>query len=194
MELNGRRVLPAQRAVAWRALNDPAILRRAIPGCESLEATGANEYAAVLAAAIGPVRARFRGKLKVEDIVEPSTYTLRFEGDGGATGFAKGIAKVKLSDEGGGTALEYQVTSQMGGKLVQVGNRLVDSVARKLADEFFASLEEQLRPRPMEATAAPPEPAVVAPPPRAWASNPRVWLGIVVAAVLILMALRLTLR
>jgi|SRR5688572_11049539 len=192
MELTGRRVLPVDRAAAWRALNDPAVLCKAVPGCESLEPTGTNEYAAVLAAAIGPVRARFRGKLKLEDVIEPSSYTLRFEGDAGPAGFAKGVAHVKLAEEGRETALEYKVSSQIGGKLAQVGNRLVDSVARKLADDFFASLDEQLR------SQAPPEPEANLPVPvvphRSWASDPRVWVGIVLAAVVILLVLRLTLR
>jgi carbon monoxide dehydrogenase subunit G len=179
MELTGRRVLAVDRAAAWRALNDPAVLCKAVPGCESLEPTGPNEYAAVLTAAIGPVRARFRGKLRLEDVVEPSSYTLRFEGDGGAAGFAKGVAQVKLTDEGPGTSLDYKVHSQIGGKLAQVGNRLVDSVARKLADEFFASLEEQL-------SAQPPAPE---PKPKS-----RFWIGAFVVAVVLLLLLRLTLR
>lgn len=191
MELTGRRVLAVGRAAAWRALNDPEVLRKAVPGCESLEPTGPNEYAALLGAAIGPVRARFRGKLRLEDVVEPSGYTLRFEGDAGPAGFAKGVAKVKLSDEGAGTALEYQVSSHIGGRLAQVGNRLVDSVARKLADEFFTALEEQLRPQVAAKEAPPPAPIV---PRRHWASNPRVWVGAFAAAVVLLLLLRLTLR
>jgi len=191
MELSGRRVLAVERAVAWRLLNDPEALRKAVPGCESLEPVGPNEYAAIVAAAIGPVRARFRGKLRLEDVVEPSSYTLRFEGDGGAAGFAKGVAKVKLSDEAAGTALEYQVTSQIGGKLVQVGNRLVDSVARKLADDFFAALEKQLAPQPEAEETTPPLPTPLR---RPWATNPRVWLGAFAVAVVLLLLLRLTLR
>ena len=192
MELTGRRVLAVDRATAWRALNDPAVLCKAVPGCESLEATGPSEYAAVLAAAIGPVRARFRGKLRLEDVVEPESYTLRFEGDGGPAGFAKGVAHVRLADEDAGTAMEYKVSSQIGGKLAQVGSRLVDSVARKLADDFFTSLDEQLRPQGAAAheTRAP----VPVAPRRDWASNPLVWAGIFAAAVVLLFVLRLTLR
>jgi len=181
MELTGRRVLPVDRAAAWRALNDPAVLCRAVPGCESLVPAGANEYVAVLAAAVGPVRARFRGKLRVEDIVEPASYTLRFEGDGGAAGFSKGVARVKLVDDPGGTALEYSVSSQVGGKIAQVGNRLVDSVARKLADEFFATLEAQLRPE----TPAPPAAT------RGSWKDPRLWAVLFFTAVAILLLLRL---
>ena len=187
MELSGQRRLAIDRESAWRALNDPEVLRKAIPGCESLERVSDAEYTAVVATAIGPVRTRFRGKLRLEDVVAPESYSLRFEGDGGAAGFAKGVARVRLSEEGGGTLLDYSASSQIGGKLAQVGNRLVDSVARKLAEEFFASLDEQLGPSPA-AVAAPPAPR------RDWASDPRIWAAIFFTAVVILVALRLTLR
>ena len=157
MELTGQRRLPVDRTRAWNALNDPEMLRESIPGCESIERVAENEYAVLLATALGPVRAKFRGKLKVEDIVAPESYSLRFEGEGGAAGFAKGTAKVRLSDDSGATKLEYSVTSQVGGKLAQVGNRLIDSAARKLADDFFASFEQRLAPIPT--VPRPPEPA-----------------------------------
>ena len=192
MELTGRRVLPVDRATVWRALNDPEVLHKAVPGCESLERVGEDEFAAVLAAAIGPVRARFRGKLRREDLDEPSSYTLRFEGDGGAAGFAKGVAHVKLIEEPAGTAMEYKVSSQIGGKLAQVGSRLVDGVARKLADDFFSSLETQLRAKAPEGEPA--LPAQALPPARPWYSSPRAWIAIFVVAVVVLLALRLTLR
>jgi carbon monoxide dehydrogenase subunit G len=153
MELTGQRRLPVDRAAAWSALNDPEVLRAAIPGCESIERTGENQYALHVAAALGPVRAKFRGRLNVEDIVAPESYTLRFEGEGGTAGFAKGTAKVRLSDDAGATRLDYAVQSQVGGRLAQVGNRLIDSAARKLADDFFAAFEQRLQP---EAQAAPP--------------------------------------
>jgi uncharacterized protein len=144
LELTGRRRLPIDRGAAWRALNDPAILRACIPGCESIEKTGENEYAVALVAALGPVRAKFRGKLRLEDVVVPDSYVLRFEGEGGAAGFAKGSAKVVLSDQDAATLLEYSVKSQVGGKIAQVGNRLMDSAARKLADDFFKCFEEKV--------------------------------------------------
>jgi uncharacterized protein len=144
MELTGQRRLPVDRGRAWNALNDPDVLRATIPGCEAIERTGENQYALTIAAVLGPVRARFRGRLAVEDIVAPESYTLRFEGEGGTAGFAKGTAKVALSEEGGGTRLDYAVNSHVGGKLAQVGNRLIDSAARKLAEEFFRALESRL--------------------------------------------------
>ena len=187
MELSGQRRLAIDRESAWRALNDPEVLRKAIPGCESLERVSDAEYTAVVATAIGPVRTRFRGKLRLEDVVAPESYSLRFEGDGGAAGFAKGVARVRLSEEGGGTLLDYSASSQIGGKLAQVGNRLVDSVARKLALDFFASLDAQLSP-PVAGTAPPPAPR------RGWTSNPLVWAALFFAAVVILVVLSLTLR
>lgn len=152
MELTGRRRLPVDRATAWRALNDPARLQAAIPGCEALERTGQDEYAVILATALGPVRARFRGKLRLEDVVEPSRYRLRFEGQGGAAGFANGTADVTLGEEGSATLLDYSVKAQVGGRIAQVGSRLIDSAALKLADDFFAAFERQLAP-PGEAPA-----------------------------------------
>jgi len=146
MELKGERRLPVDRAAAWAALNDPERLKAAIPGCESMERTGENEYRVEVVAALGPVRAKFRGKLRVEDAVVPERYTLRFEGEGGAAGFAKGSANVSLSDDGGATRVSYVVSSQVGGRIAQVGNRLIDSAALKLADDFFAAFERQLAP------------------------------------------------
>ena len=146
MELKGERRLPVDRAAAWAALNDPERLRAAIPGCEAMERTGENEYRVEIAAALGPVRARFRGTLRVEDAVVPERYTLRFEGEGGAAGFAKGSASVSLADQGGATLVSYVVGAQVGGRIAQVGSRLVDSAALKLADDFFAAFERQLAP------------------------------------------------
>ncbi len=164
MELIGRRRLPIDRGAAWRALNDPAILRACIPGCESIEKTGENEYAVVLVAALGPVRATFRGKLRLEDVVMPDSYVLRFEGEGGAAGFARGSAKVVLSDEDAATRLEYSVKSQVGGKIAQVGNRLMDSAARKLADDFFKCFEEKVSGHAPPRDEAPGAPAPEVPP------------------------------
>ena len=188
MELSGKRTLKVAREEVWRALNDPAILCKSITGCESLDQVGENEFAAVLAAAIGPVRARFRGKLRLEDVVAPSSYTLRFEGEGGLAGFAKGAAHVTLSGEGHETILEYQVSSQIGGKIAQVGSRLIDSVARKLAEDFFTAFEAQIAPpAAVEAAERPPRRTE-------WASNPWVWAGIIAAGIVVLVALRLALR
>jgi carbon monoxide dehydrogenase subunit G len=140
MELTGERLLPLPRAHVWQALNDPAVLRRCLPGCESFEAEGENAYQVTLTAAVGPIRSRFKGRLRLSDLDPPSGYSLRFEGSGGAAGFGKGSARVTLADDAaaGGTRLAYAVDAQVGGRLAQLGNRLVDGVARKLADDFFS--------------------------------------------------------
>lgn len=142
MELTGQRRLAVDRDTAWRALNDPQVLKASIPGCESIEKTGEAEYAVTVATVLGPVRAKFRGKLRLEDIVAPESYTLRFEGEGGPAGFAKGSARVTLTESGSETILDYATNAQVGGRIAQVGNRLVDSAARKLADDFFAAFEK----------------------------------------------------
>lgn len=146
MDLKGERRLPVDRATAWQALNDPQRLRAAIPGCEAIERAGENEYRVEILASLGPVRATFRGRLFVEDAVPPERYTLRFEGEGGAAGFVKGNARVTLADEGASTLVGYIASAQVGGRIAQIGSRLVDSAALKLADDFFAAFERQLAP------------------------------------------------
>lgn len=146
MELRGERRLPVPRVQAWSALNDPERLRAAIPGCEAIERTGDDAYRVVIVAALGPVRAKFNGNLRLEDVTPPERYTLRFEGQGGPAGFAKGSAQVTLADEGAGTLISYAVNAQIGGRIAQVGQRLVDSAALKLADDFFAAFERDLAP------------------------------------------------
>ena len=120
------------------------MLAACIPGCESIEKTGENEFAVALVSTVGPVRARFRGKLRLEDVVPPERYTLRFDGEGGAAGFAKGSARVTLTQENASTLLAYAVQAQIGGRIAQVGNRLVDSVALKQADQFFTAFEKEV--------------------------------------------------
>lgn len=153
MDLSATRLLPVDRETAWRALNDPAILQASIAGCESIEATGENEFAVAMVAAVGPVRAKFKGKLRLADVVAPERYTLVFEGQGGPAGFAKGTALVELTPEAGSTRLAYSVHAQVGGKLAQVGQRLIDAAARKVADDFFAAFSERLAPAPSPAAA-----------------------------------------
>jgi len=192
MELKGERRLPVGRDAAWVALNDPDRLRSAIPGCESMERTGDNEYRVEIVAALGPVRAKFRGKLRLEDVVAPERYTLRFEGEGGAAGFAKGSAHVTLSDADGGAAtlLGYAVAAQVGGRIAQVGSRLIDSAALKLADEFFAAFERQLAPPPEgEGLIEELESSFVLHDPRTW--NWIAWIALLaVVAVLAALLLR----
>jgi hypothetical protein len=146
MELSSTRLLPVDRETAWKALNDPEALKAAIPGCESIEAVGENEFSVAMTAAIGPVRAKFRGKLRLADVVVPERYTIHFEGQGGPAGFGKGSAAVELADEGRQTRLTYRATAQVGGRIAQVGQRLVDAAAGKLADDFFAAFSEALAP------------------------------------------------
>jgi carbon monoxide dehydrogenase subunit G len=139
MTMTGEVTLPAERPKVWALLNDPEVLKSAIPGCESLERTGDNGFAAVVKTKIGPVSATFRGKVELSDIVPLVGYTIKGEGEGGVAGFAKGGAKVSLADASGGTLLRYDVEATVGGKIAQLGARLVDGVAKNMADKFFAS-------------------------------------------------------
>jgi carbon monoxide dehydrogenase subunit G len=138
MTMSGEQQLTASREKVWAALIDPAVLKSCIPGCETLDVTGENEFAAVATNKIGPVKARFKGKVRLTDIDPPNSYKISGEGDGGIAGFAKGGATVSLSDKDGGTLLSYNVEAQIGGKLAQLGQRLVNGAAKKLADDFFA--------------------------------------------------------
>jgi len=143
MEMTGQQLVPLPQQETWNALNDPAVLKDCIPGCESMELTGENEYEVVLVAKVGPVSAKFKGKMTVTESDPPRAYTLTFEGQGGAAGFAKGQASVSLAPQEGGTLLSYTAKASIGGKLAQVGSRLVDGVAKKLAGEFFAAFTER---------------------------------------------------
>jgi carbon monoxide dehydrogenase subunit G len=157
MELTQSRTISARPADVWAALNDPAVLKECIPGCESLERVSDAEWRAVVATRIGPVQARFTGKVLLADAVPPTAYTLRFEGQGGAAGFANGEARVTLAPQGeAATLLTYTASARVGGKIAQLGSRLVDGAAAKLADDFFARFAARLAPPPAEiATAAP---------------------------------------
>ncbi|MEP7063282.1 MAG: carbon monoxide dehydrogenase subunit G [Betaproteobacteria bacterium] len=147
MELANTRIVPAPPAGVWRALNDPDVLRACIPGCESLQRSGDNEYRASLVTRIGPVSAKFAGRMTMTDIDSPNAYTLRFEGQGGAAGFANGEARVSLSPaDGGQTSMAYAVKAQVGGKIAQLGSRLIDGVAAKLADDFFTNFTVHFSP------------------------------------------------
>jgi len=144
VEMSGEQIIPAAQAEVWRGLNDPELLKACISGCESIEKLTGTEYAIVTTAAIGPVKAKFRGKLLLADLVPPNSYSLSFDGQGGAAGFGKGSAKVSLAPAGAGTRLTYAVTVQVGGKLAQIGSRLIEGVAKKLADDFFAAFKREL--------------------------------------------------
>jgi carbon monoxide dehydrogenase subunit G len=145
MQMSGETVLPAPRERVWAALNDPEILKACIPGCESFERTGDTSFKALVVAKIGPVKAKFRGNVELEDLDPPNAYRIAGTGEGGVAGFAKGGAKVSLSDaEDGGTKLSYEAEGQIGGKLAQLGQRLVDGVAKSMADQFFGNFARKL--------------------------------------------------
>jgi len=159
MEMKGSRVVPADVDTTWRALNDPEVLRECIPGCESIDRVSDTEYRVLMTARVGPVSAKFSGRLTLADIAAPRSYTLKFEGQGGAAGFANGSAKVELSPVEGGTRIDYAVNAQVGGKLAQIGSRLIDGAAAKVADDFFARFVARAGgspPATAEAAAAPP--------------------------------------
>ena len=139
MELKGEYRIPAPRERVWAMLNDPDVLRECIPGCESLEGSAAEGFAARVTTKLGPVKATFNGQVTLSNVKPPESYTISGEGKGGVAGFAKGGADVHLAEEGAGTILTYDVNAQVGGKLAQLGSRLIDSTAKKLADQFFSS-------------------------------------------------------
>lgn len=138
MELKGAYRIPAPRAVVWDMLNDPDILRACLPGCESLEGSAADGFSARVTTKIGPVKATFNGSVALSNVRPPEGYTIGGEGKGGVAGFAKGSADVTLAEDGDGTLLTYVANAQVGGKLAQLGSRLIDSTAKKLADQFFS--------------------------------------------------------
>jgi uncharacterized protein len=130
--------LAAPREVVWAKLNDAEVLKQCIPGCEELNKASDTEFQAIATIKIGPVKAKFKGRVHLTDLDPPNGYKISGDGEGGVAGFAKGAATVKLSDKDGGTLLSYDVESQIGGKLAQLGQRLIQGTAKKLADDFFA--------------------------------------------------------
>jgi hypothetical protein len=145
MTMNGEVQLAATRQAVWDKLNDPAVLKVCIPGCEELEKTDDHGFRAVAKMKVGPVSARFKGKVNLSDLDPPNGYRISGEGEGGVAGFAKGGATVKLSDKDGGTLLSYDVEAQIGGKLAQLGQRLINGTAKKLADEFFSNFAKAVQ-------------------------------------------------
>jgi carbon monoxide dehydrogenase subunit G len=138
--MTGEVTLPTDRSTVWAMLNDPAVLKASIPGCQSLDKTSETTFAAVVKVKIGPMGASFKGKVQLSDIDAPNGYTISGEGEGGIAGFANGGAKVQLAEASGGTILKYDVQANVGGKIAQLGSRLIDGVAKKMADQFFANL------------------------------------------------------
>ena len=147
MNMTGEVQLPASRETVWAMLNELAVLKRCIPGCESLDKDSDNEFRAIATIKIGPVKARWKGKVRFSNLDPPNSYSISGEGEGGVAGFAKGGAKVSLANKDGGTLLSYNVEAQIGGKLAQLGQRLINSVAKKTADDFFENFAAAVRPK-----------------------------------------------
>jgi carbon monoxide dehydrogenase subunit G len=187
MELQGERLIPASVDATWAALNDPEVLKGCIAGCESLERTGDDAFQAVVAVKVGPVSARFKGNLQMTNINAPTAYTINFDGQGGVAGFGKGSADVSLAPEGAQTRLSYNARAQVGGKMAQVGSRLIDAAAGKITDDFFKAFEATLQASSGGAVAAPP--AVVPVP-----GNRRAIGWIAAAVAIVVVALYLFLR
>ena len=190
MELTGERLIPASVDTTWAALNDPVTLKGCITGCESLERVGDDGFAAVVALKIGPVSARFKGNLKMTNVVAPSSYTINFDGSGGVAGFGKGSADVALTAvEPQVTKLAYVARATVGGKMAQIGSRLIDATAAKIAEDFFRAFEATLQAR------SPAGAPITAPP----VAQPRVRepagsMGWVLAAIVVAVALYSVLR
>jgi len=164
MEMTGEFRIPAPRQRVWEGLNDPEILKQCIPGCQTLEKVSDTEFNGRVVASVGPVRATFGGKVTLSDLDPPQSYTISGEGNGGVAGFAKGGAKVNLAEDGTATVLTYAVQAQVGGKLAQVGSRLIDGVARKMANDFFGHFAAVMAPeQPAPAAAISPEQPASAP-------------------------------
>ncbi len=144
MEIIGQQLIPQPQQKTWNAICDPAVLQLCIPGCESMVKTSDSEFDLTMSAKVGPVSAKFKSKITLTNVDAPNSYMLIFEGQGGVAGFAKGQAEVKLVPEGESTRLEYVAKATIGGKLAQVGSRLVDGVAKKIAEQFFTAFNKHL--------------------------------------------------
>jgi carbon monoxide dehydrogenase subunit G len=168
MDMSGERRIPAPREKVWAALNDPEILRSSIPGCETMEKLSDTELKATAAVRIGPISARFTGKVQLLDLDPPNGYRIAGEGQGGVAGFAKGGATVRLIEDGSDTIMAYDVKAQVGGKIAQLGARLIDATAKQMADAFFdrfAATVGAPEPVPMSVAGDEAPPPRVAPPP-----------------------------
>ena len=192
MDMTGEYRIPAPRQKVWEALNDPEILAKCIPGCQELNKDSDTELSATVKTKVGPVSATFKGKVTLSDINPPEGYTITGEGTGGAAGFAKGGAEVSLKEDGDGTILSYTAKAQVGGKLAQIGSRLIDSTSKKMAGQFFDKFAEEVggaeAALTAAATAAASAPAAApAPSPSSGGISPMVWVGGLIVAVVILL-------
>ncbi|HEY9572588.1 MAG TPA: carbon monoxide dehydrogenase subunit G [Pusillimonas sp.] len=193
MEMQGSRLLSLKQELVWQALNDPDVLKVCVPGCESIEATDENAYKLISQIKIGPVSAKFKSALSLTDIKAPHSYTLHFEGNGGAAGFGKGTARVTLNADGDQTELAYQVQATVGGKIAQVGQRLIDGVAKSMSESFFKRFEEEMLRRhpPLQAAQGDAAqfdaaPAASIPPAKARQSMPGWAWGVIVVVIIVL--------
>jgi len=190
MEMENERRLPLPRDTVWEALNDPDVLQACIPGCEAFDKADENTYDAVVSAKVGPVKARFKGRLTLDDIQPPESYSMSFEGKGGQAGFVKGSASVRLDEEEGGCRVGYSAKATLGGKLAQLGSRLVDGAAHKTANDFFDNFVEHMGGGTEEAAAGEgAESAEGQGQASAAASGRNVWPWVVAAGVLVLIAI-----
>ncbi len=157
MEMQGNRLLAITQQQAWDALNDPEVLKTCIAGCDKVERSGENQFTVGVSIKIGPVSAKFSGKIALADMAPPHSYTLSFEGQGGPAGFGKGSAKVQLTPASGGTELSYSVQASVGGKIAQLGQRLIDGVAKSMAEDFFKRFDQEMQRQypPVEPPATP---------------------------------------
>jgi len=192
MDLTGEYRIPAPREAVWKALNDPEILKQAIPGCESIEKLSDTEMTAKVTAKVGPVKASFSGKVTLSDLDPPNGYKISGEGTGGVAGFAKGGADVRLKPDetGSGTILAYTATAAVGGKLAQIGSRLIEGTSKQMADQFFGKFAEIVAASAAPATPAAqaaPVPTPVAPPPAKRGLSPMVWVAGLIAIIVILL-------
>lgn len=200
MEMTGEYKIPAPREKVWEALNDPEILKLCIPGCQEMSKESDTELSATVKSKVGPVSATFKGKVTLSDVDAPNGYKISGEGTGGVAGFAKGGAEVSLADDGDGTLLNYTATGQVGGKLAQIGSRLIDSTAKKMANEFFGKFAEVVAAenaapeaaQEAETSTAPAQETAIDTPAAAPAQSgggisPVVWVGGLIIAVVIVL-------
>ena len=197
MDMQGSRQLAITQQQAWDALNDPAVLKACIPGCDKVEPTGENQYAIGMSVKVGPVAAKFAGKISLSDIVPPKSYSINFEGQGGAAGFGKGNSAVTLTPNDAGCLLDYTVHASVGGKIAQLGQRLIDGVAKSMAEDFFKRFDDAMQAAHPAAYAAQAEATIAQPPVLASAKESAsagiplwVWIGIAAVIAVAILAMR----